>query len=148
MANMESPKAVVGPVMNAPYWAVTSLQEYYLEDSWVRQIMAGPGLLVLVLDAVLRETHPEYQPPHDAEQYCYRRAFLTFTGVQELEWKDQLARGTEDASGTVDFGTVDVLEQMDDGWRMAGDFGTIRLRGGTATLELVRESSNGDSPSA
>lgn len=45
------------------YWSISGLDAFYLEDSWVLRIVARPGTLDLVVDLVLRESHPSYEPP-------------------------------------------------------------------------------------
>lgn len=111
-----------------PYWKLNQLQDVYLEDSWVLSINATPARLELVLDFVIRESHPDYSNPQPGEQYCYKRGSLVFSSVSELHWTAQrTVRPSTDASGETDYGSLDVLEFDDNAWSMDGDFGQIRL---------------------
>ncbi|WP_457967280.1 hypothetical protein M1E17_10665 [Arthrobacter sp. D1-29] len=111
-----------------PYWKLDHLQDVYLEDSWILSMNASPGRLEVLLDFVLRESHPDYSNPKPGEQYCYKRGSLVFSSVSELHWTAQ-SRITPvtDASGEIDYGSLDVLEFKDNVWSMDGDFGQISL---------------------
>lgn len=111
-----------------PYWKLDHLQDVYLEDSWILSMNASPGRLEVLLDFVLRESHPDYSNPKPGEQYCYKRGSLVFSSVSELHWTAQrTARPSTDASGEIDYGSLDVLEFKDNVWSMDGDFGQISL---------------------
>ena len=111
-----------------PYWQLDQLQDVYLEDSWILSINATPGRLEMVLDVVLRESHPDYRDPLPGEQYCYKRGSLVFSTVRELHWTAQgKARSTTDANGERDYGSLEVLQFDDTLWSMDGDFGEISV---------------------
>jgi hypothetical protein len=40
------------------YWNIPGFEDLYLEDSWVLDIAARPGVLEFVVDLVLRESPP------------------------------------------------------------------------------------------
>jgi hypothetical protein len=69
------------------YWTLPSLQDVYLEDSWVRQISVEPHVLRLQLEVVLRESHPFYVAPPPGSQYCYRNGTLLFHVVRRVDWR-------------------------------------------------------------
>jgi hypothetical protein len=111
-----------------PYWKLKDLEDVYLEDSWVLSIGASPARLELVIDFVLRESHPDYSNPRPGEQYCYKKGSLVFAPVSELHWTNQGAvKPTIDPDGEVDFGSLDVLQFEDDVWSMDGHFGQISV---------------------
>lgn len=117
------------------YWTLPGLQDVYLEDSWVRRITVEPNLLRVELEVVLRESHTLYEPPPPGSQYCYRSGTLLFATAREVEWQ-MGGSPASDASGEIDFGTLDVL-QVDDGkYTLSGDFGEVRVVSAPPTLTL------------
>lgn len=50
------------------YWSIPGFEDLYLEDSWVLDITARPGVLEVVVDLVLRESHLSYKPPLTGER--------------------------------------------------------------------------------
>jgi hypothetical protein len=126
-------------VSDQSYWVLPDLSDYYLEDSWVLDVTARPGLLVLSLEVVLRETHAEHRPPKPGEQYCYRRARLIFPEVTTLAWSDQGREPARDASGEIDYGSVDALLVGDGRYSLFGDFGTIEISSAAPRIELAPE---------
>lgn len=119
------------------YWEIPGFGGLYLEDSWVLDITAKPGIVELTVDLVLRELHPDYQPPAPGEQYCYRRGFVRFTGVSSLVWEGQGAPPAVDATGEKDLGSIDVLMATDAGYEVEGDFGRIRVTSAAPVVRFV-----------
>ncbi len=66
-----------------PYWRLGGLEDVYLEDSWVLDIVARPGTVRFDMDFVLRESHGSYHAPTPGEQYCYKRGRLLFFDVKQ-----------------------------------------------------------------
>lgn len=119
------------------YADMPELRTYYLEDSWVLDIVASPGLLTIAIDLVLTSEHPDYGPPRPGEQHCYRRGEIRFTDVTNLEWAGQgVIRPARDASGEIDYGNIDALSSDGGTYSLAGDFGSIRVRAGAIHVEL------------
>src|SRR5215216_6693912 len=107
------------------YSQIDGLRLYYLEDSWVLDVVARPGILVIDLDAVLLPEHPDYEAPLPGESYCYRRGELRFEGVADLHWSGQGLPPARDASGDFDYGGIDSLTFGDGAYRVSGNFGDI-----------------------
>jgi hypothetical protein len=107
------------------YYQIPELSGVYLEDSYVLAIHEYDDRLIFDLDAVLTESHPSYEPPKDGDQYCYRRALLSFSGVSSVEWARKRFIQFTDASGDGDCCSL------------AGDWGNVRIRCSSIELALV-----------
>ena len=125
----------------ASYWLIPGFEDLYLEDSWVLSIEAGPSSLSLLMDLVLRESHPDYRTPSRDERYCYRKGLIRFDGVSELTWKSKSMRPAIDASGEEDFGSIDQFEEIGDRYLVSGDFGTIEVTSEAPVVELLSDGS-------
>lgn len=119
------------------YWTIPGFEGLYLEDSWVLAINAQPGILELVMDLVLRESHPLFEPPLVSEQHCHRRGVVRFNGVSSLRWEGQAAPPATDATGERDYGSVDVLRATDDAYIVEGDFGYIVVASRLPSVEFL-----------
>lgn len=119
------------------YWSIPGFDSLYLEDSWVLDITARPGVLEFVVDLVLRESHPRYEAPKAGEGYCYRRGVLRFRGVSSLMWQGQGTVPAIDATGEQDYGSVDVLTVTDDVYTVEGDFGRIVVASARPSVEFL-----------
>lgn len=118
------------------YWMLAGLADYYLEGSWVLDIVARPGSVTFSVDVVLRESHSAYRAPRAGEQYCVRRGRLSFDSVTALEWKDQGAPPARDATGEIDYGSIDHLQIVTTKSRVVGDFGTMEISGPPPIITL------------
>ncbi|GEL95834.1 hypothetical protein [Cellulomonas composti] len=118
------------------YWSILGFEGLYLEDSWVLDITARPGVLEFVVDLVLRESHPRYEAPKVGEQYCHRRGVLRFEGVSSLRWEGQGSVPATDATGEQDYGSVDALRVTDDVYTVEGDFGRIVVASAPPSVEF------------
>ncbi|MCC2334862.1 hypothetical protein [Cellulomonas wangsupingiae] len=127
------------------YWNMEALSDLYLEDSWILDIVARPGLLEFAVEFVLRDSHPLYQPPMQGERHSYRPGALRFLDVRSLSWTHQgeISPAT-DATGERDYGSIDSWEQSTDTHTLIGDFGHIVV---VASAPLV-EYQDGDTLSA
>jgi hypothetical protein len=119
------------------YTELPGFEGLLLEESYVLDIEAHPGVLVLSMDLVLTPEHPQYSEPLPDEQYCYRNGFIRFTGVQRLVWVDQGAPPATDATGEVDYGNIDSFEWDEVGTRLQGSWGQIELRAARSEVELA-----------
>ena len=119
------------------YTRIDVLRFFYLEDSWVLDVVARPGTLTVALDVVLLPEHPDYEAPLPGESYCYRRGELGFEGVSRLNWIGQGLPPARDASGEFDYGGVDSLEFDDDIYNISGNFGKIVLHAKSVLMKLL-----------
>lgn len=109
------------------HWNLPGFEYLYLEDSWVTGVHATPAQLEIAVDFVVREGHPEYKIPAPGEQYCYRSGSILFTGVTGLRWDDQGWAPGVDASGELDYGSIDTFAHDGDLYTLTGDFGRIEV---------------------
>lgn len=119
------------------YWEIPGFEGIYLEDSWVLSIVARPGVLELVMDLVLQESHPSYRPPSADEQYCYRRGVVRFERISKLTWDEQGAAPAIDASGEADFGSIDALRSTENGYLIEGGFGRVEVSSAAPLVEFA-----------
>lgn len=118
------------------YDELPNLATFYLEDSFVLEIVDEPATLRFRLDAVLTPDHPSYHPPAVGEQHCYAAAWLIFDQVREHEWLHRSTRTSSDANGEQDLGNIDSMSRDGDWWDLEGDWGRVRVRT-AAVPELI-----------
>lgn len=120
--------------------AFADLAEIYLEDSWVLDVVATERGVAFRLDAVLTPDHPRYQQPAPGEHHCYRRATLTLASTKRSLLTRSDVPGATDASGELDFGSIDVFRAVkwegEDAWEMSGDWGELLTVQPSVTLVL------------
>lgn len=122
--------------MPNPYTSRPGLTEIYLEDSYVLAIEARPGQLRFTLEFVLTPRHPDYRPPRQDEQHCYRRGELIFGGVTALRWTGQGSPPARDATGEIDYGNIDTYEWDAASDRLTGEWGRIEVTAASVSVEL------------
>lgn len=71
------------------YCEIPVLSSIFLEDGYVLAIHENINSLVFDLEVVLTKEHPSYDGPKHGEQYCYRRALLSFLHVSSWEWLEK-----------------------------------------------------------
>ncbi|HWL41421.1 MAG TPA: hypothetical protein VNQ73_00660 [Ilumatobacter sp.] len=104
---------------------MSGFERVLLEESFVLDVVARPGRVEVTLEVVLLEGHDAYRAPRPDEQFCYSQAMLAFVGVTQLSWNDQGRLPAVDASGAVDYGSVDLFERLEGSWRFVGDWGEL-----------------------
>lgn len=119
------------------YYQIPALSSVYLEDSYVLAIHQYDDRLVFDLDVVLTENHPFYKQPKKGEQYCYKRASLSFSGVSYIEWICRRFIKFSDATGESDYGNIDTFSKDGDCCSLAGDWGAVRVKCSTIELAFV-----------
>ncbi|WP_371660132.1 hypothetical protein [Streptomyces sp. NBC_00280] len=123
--------------MRDNYLRFPGFENVSLEDSYVLDIAVHPGVLTLKIDLLLLPGHPEYRDPLLGERACFRQATVVFSSVRDLHWAGQsVIKSAIDASGSVDFGSVDSLTRLDDSFKIEGDWGEINLRSDTPSLSI------------
>jgi len=118
------------------YREVGQLAVYHLEESYILDIQARPGFLACEVDLALNVDHPLHRPPPPEERHCYRRGRLEFSQVQDLHWVDQGTPPAKDATGEVDYGSIDSLEVEGQLYVMTGDFGRISVTASNLSIRL------------
>jgi hypothetical protein len=111
-----------------------------LEDSWLLGWRYEPAYSRLTVDieASLWPGHPAYAAPALGEYTCYRRGALTFDGVDAVSGlRDQATvQGHRDPDGSVDYGSVDVLDGAGGVFRLVGKMGDVTVRAAALRLEI------------
>ena len=123
-----------------PYYeAFPTLDQVYLEDSWVVSVREVPHGLVFDLDAVMTERHPAYRGPLPGEQYDYRRLLLEVVGTSAA-YEPSGAPPASDANGHLDHGNIDAWHVDEQGWsHLEGDWGTARVLSAQPVLRFLDE---------
>ncbi|MFF4358473.1 hypothetical protein [Streptomyces sp. NPDC001604] len=121
------------------YAQLDGFANFYLEDSFVLEVKATPGSLVLEVELVLTPQHPAYHPPAPGEQHCYARATIEFPKVRNLMWADQGTPPAVDASGAKDFGGIDALFWNGSVFHVEGDWGAIDVASAPPVVRLFPE---------
>ena len=118
------------------YDQLPGFEHVYLEDSYVTGIEEQPDRLRFTLEVVLTVGHPLYRPPAPDEQYCYRPGALEFPALRRVTWTARHLRPFRDASGSVDYGNVDVFTARDGVYHLEGDWGSVEVVSGPPRLDL------------
>ncbi len=101
-----------------------------LQDSFVLSWGMNRDSLVFDVEFSLWPEHPQYQTPKPNEWTCYQRGKLLFEGVSSQQGLLSIdnVRSSTDASGELDYGNIDELEEINDGeFRICGDFGVAHI---------------------
>lgn len=115
-------------------WA--ALREFYLEDSYVLEIVESSSELLFRMELVLREGHPGYHSPRDGEQYCYEAGELKFRGTRDVRWIERNEVLSFDATGKSDLGNIDQLYIEGGRYTAAGDWGRVSFVADSVAVNL------------
>jgi len=119
------------------YTDLPAFNGLFMEESYVLDIEVHPGMVTFTLDLVLTPEHPQYSGPQSGEQYCYRRGNLLFSGVENFTWTGQGAPPAIDATGEVDYGTVEFFIHNHAGYCLEGSWGRIQLTARDVEVNLA-----------
>jgi hypothetical protein len=131
--------------MRAGYRSLPGFEEVQLEGSYVLDIEARPGKLVLRLDLLLEPGHPDFGLPLEGDRACFRPALLCFDAVRGLTWTDQGTPPARDASGEIDYGAIDGFNWSAGNFELVGDWGRIQVDSSQAPT-LAIEGVHGQQP--
>jgi hypothetical protein len=123
-------------LMRIPYTELAGLEDVYLEDSYVLGLREAAEHLVFLLDVVLTEHHPAYQPPPPDQQYCYHAASLEFPAATRVTWLARHFRPLTDASGAIDYGNIDLFYKEHGHYYLEGDWGKVLVVSAPPVLHL------------
>lgn len=123
--------------MTLHYSELSCLSSYYLEDSYVLDIVTSSDVISFRMDLVLTPEHPRYHDPGLSEQHCYAIGTLIFRQVTSVQWISRNFRTSKDAAGEEDLGNIDNMKKEDSYWRLEGDWGEVVIHTETdPTVEL------------
>jgi hypothetical protein len=109
------------------YTTRAGLAVYLFEESYVLGFHVSDDEVALDLDVVLTDRHPRYEPPPPDEQFCYRRARLTFRHPSKVAFDPSGAPPARDATGEIDYDAIDTFTIDDDRYHLEGSWGTLDL---------------------
>ncbi|BAN46029.1 hypothetical protein [Metapseudomonas resinovorans] len=109
------------------YYELSSLNNIYLEDSYVLEIEEKENTLIFKLEAVLTENNPSYTPPRAGEQYCYSKATLGFYGIHLIKWLERNRKEFPDKTEKNDYGNIDIFRIEDGTYILSGDWGVVEI---------------------
>jgi hypothetical protein len=121
------------------YYEIPTLKDIYLEDSYVLDIVESATELRLLLDMVLTESHPDYQPPPRDEQYCFRKGELVFQSIDTIRWHRKTMRPIYDANAQIDYGNVDSLYEENGLYHLEGEWGVIEIAAHSVVVRMHHE---------
>ena len=110
------------------------------EDSYVLGIEETPGRIVFVLEAALLPGHPQWRAPRPNEALCYKDARLVFEPARSVTWGARAEVANHDPGGEDDMGSLDETEAHGESYRLAGEWGEVRIVGGPPRLEILGDS--------
>jgi hypothetical protein len=119
--------------------ALPQLKNVYLEDSYVLHITTSTGSVAFELDLVLTPGHPRYHEPPPGDQYCYRRGEVAIECAKSVRWVRRSTHEFRDATGEVDYGSIDAWNLDGDVSHILGDWGELAVDGGDVRLTLEPE---------
>ncbi|MCL4678123.1 MAG: hypothetical protein KJ017_05950 [Alphaproteobacteria bacterium] len=113
--------------MRKSYEHHAQLSAYYFEDSFVLAITESQGRFEFEIEAVLTPEHKDYKNPKPSEQHCYKNIKLIFDEIERFTWEQTSFKGYRDASGEVDYGSIDVFTFDGDSYELEGDWGKLKI---------------------
>lgn len=112
-----------------------ALENVLLEESWVLEVAASRRQIAFRIEAVLLPGHEGFEHPKPDQMYCYRTGWLSIVS-ENMSVELSGAPPAVDAIGQMDLGHIDLFEEVDGGWMLQGDWGTVRAATLRVELEL------------
>jgi hypothetical protein len=120
------------------YDELPGLEDTYLEDSFVREIVETDDYTSFTLVVALTPNHPAYESPAPKEPHSYRTATLTFPNIRARTWHTRTLQPFTDADSAVDYGNIDRLTFDSDGvYRLEGEWGNVEIRSDPPVLLIL-----------
>jgi hypothetical protein len=109
-----------------------------LNDSFVLSWSLERSRLSIYIEASIWPESKYYSKPKKNEYTCYKKAVLSFVGVESIEGLKPIdtVHSTTDLDGTIDYGNIDSLLKTSSGFEIEGDFGSVRIKGGELKFEV------------
>lgn len=108
--------------------------EIYLEDSYVLGVNENTNSIEFLMDLVLRENHPMYNPPKTNEQYCFKKGKIIFPKIKNVTWKEKLFMPSKDADGEIDYGNIDSFVFENGKYNLTGGWGEVLIESETPKI--------------
>jgi hypothetical protein len=109
-----------------------------LNDSFVLGWSQSEDHLSFELEASIWPESEFYTEPNKNEYTCYRKAFLSFVGVNSIQGLKPIntVATLTDPDGAIDYGNIDSLSITSSGYEVEGNFGSVTIRGGELNFEV------------
>jgi len=109
-----------------------------LSDSFILGWTQDGGRLAFYIEASIWPASKYYSTPKAGEYTCYRKAVLEFVGSIEIIGLRpiELTPSSSDPDGSKDYGNIDSLMALGNGFRLTGDFGDVSIKGGELRFEI------------
>ena len=109
-----------------------------LHDSFVLSWSIENNSIVFVLEVSIWPESPHYDAPKKNEYTCYRKGALSFIGVSNVHGLRDCKEltPTQDSDGSKDYGNIDYLSQILNGYELHGEFGNVVIVGGELNFEI------------
>lgn len=109
-----------------------------LNDSFVLGWKAEDRRLSFEIELSIWPESSYYEIPKKGEYTCYRKASLVFDQFEKISGLLSMddAPSSTDASGEIDYGTIDRLVVIGNQYFVEGDFGRVEVQGGDLRLEF------------
>lgn len=134
-----TPESFVTADSPASYEPLPALSDVYLEDSYVLGIESDDRSVRFSIDLALTPEHPAYESPPPDEQYCYRRARISIDDARSVRWRRKTMQPFTDATGEVDYGSIDSWTLDGDVSHVEGEWGEVEVAGGDVSVALDPE---------
>ncbi|MEV0971646.1 hypothetical protein [Microtetraspora glauca] len=110
-----------------PYHELPGLEHLYLEDSYLLQLIESDESLTFVVEAALREGHPQWHPAKPGKQYCYRQVRIAFPNPSQIDWVERTFQPFKDRYGDIDYGNIDDFRWDGSWFRLLGWWGHVEI---------------------
>lgn len=120
------------------YYDLDELRFVYLEDSYLLELKESPKELELIIDAVLTEEHPEYSEPPPSENYCYKKAKISFSNVKAITWIEKKMFPFCDANNEIDYGNIENFSIHSKDYHISGDWGKVIISEPNFKFEILK----------
>lgn len=121
---------------NPEYWKIPGFEDIYLADSYTLAIETKPDL-ELVVDTVLKRSHPLYTDPLPSQWACFRKMRIKFPHTRELKWLRKTMQPTTDINGEVDYGNIYDFYLENAHYRLEADWGEVEFISDPPTIEVA-----------
>lgn len=109
-----------------------------LNDSFILDWVLHDNNLIFYLEFSVCQESDYYTVQRDDEWACYRTGMLHFKNVSSIKGfkSKESCSSNKGLDGTVDYGNIDDLLILRNGFKVYGNFGCFELENGQASIEI------------
>lgn len=119
------------------YSRLSGLENLFLEDSYVLDILEGNSEVKFSMEFVFTEAHPLYQAPNEGEQYCYHKGYLVFENVSHFNKFCRTPTEYTDANNEVDLGNIETFSSLGGRFVLSGDWGELDIQSESPKITYI-----------